>query len=168
MKHLFNNPVSKVLISAAVFLFLIGCSTVDKGAQPAAKSAAPAATTTEQPRKEEPSTPPPAGRANVVPAEPSPPPSRPPNASPKTPPPAPVLRVAEVVWSSVNLRVGPGLNHKVVGSAKKGTPLAILEEKGEWLRVRLEDGKEVWVSRLATSLAPKPAPSATPPKPKPM
>lgn len=168
MKHLSNSSISKFLISAVVVLFLIGCSTVDRGTQPTAKSASPAAPTTEQPRKEEPSTPPPAGRAVVVPAEPSPPPPKPPAASPKAPPPAPVLRVTEVVWSSVNLREGPGLNYKVVGNAKKGTPLAILEEKGQWLRVRLEDGKEVWVSRLATSLAPKPPPSNPPPKPKPM
>ena len=168
MKHLFNSPVSKVLISAVVFFFLIGCSTVDKGAQPAAKSAPPAATTTEQPRRGEPSTPPPAERPKVVPVEPSAPAPKPPAASPKAPPPAPVLRVTQVVWSSVNLREGPGLNHKVVGNAKKGTSLAILEEKGEWLRVRLEGGKEVWVSRLATSLAPKPPPSNPPPKPKPM
>lgn len=82
--------------------------------------------------------------------------------------PKPSLPVTQVIWSSVNLREGPGMNYKVVGNIKKGTSLVIIEEKGQWLHVRLEDGKEVWVSKSATSLAPKPPPSDTSTKPKPM
>ncbi len=110
-----------------------------------------------------------------------PPPKEPPKASPPkvqpeviSPPPPPVsapkptLRVARVVWANVNLRDGPGTNYRVIGNAKKGTSLKILEVKGDWLRVRLEDGTEAWVSELATSETSSPDPSPPPPKPTPM
>jgi hypothetical protein len=95
-------------------------------------------------------------------AKPSPSPSTPP--PPKTP-----LPQAEVKWGSVNLREGPGTNYKVVRTVKKGTSLAILEEKKDWLRVRLEDGKEAWVSKAATSkgLKASPSPPPSPPSPSP-
>ena len=92
----------------------------------------------------------------------------PPETSKGTPPPSPPVRVTQVVWDFVNLREGPGMNYKVIGNAKKGTSLKILEIKGDWLRIRLEDGSEAWVSKLATSEAPKPPPSSTPIKPTPM
>jgi curli biogenesis system outer membrane secretion channel CsgG len=83
-------------------------------------------------------------------------------------PPKPPLRVIQVVWANVNLREGPGTNHKVIGNVKKGTSLKILETKGDWLHVRLEDGKEAWVSKSATSEPSKSSPSPSPPKPAPM
>ena len=83
--------------------------------------------------------------------------------------PKPILPVSEVIWSSVNLREGPGMNYKVVGNVQKGTSLTVLEDKGQWLHVRLENGSEAWVVKSATSLAPKAPPSpAPPPKPIPM
>jgi curli biogenesis system outer membrane secretion channel CsgG len=84
------------------------------------------------------------------------------------PPPKPILRVTQVVWANVNLREGPGTNYKVVGNAKKGTSLKIIEVKGDWLHVLLENGSEAWVSKLATSEAPTSSPSPPPPKPTPM
>lgn len=88
----------------------------------------------------------------------------------------PPLRVIQVIWSYANLREGPGTYYKYVGSAKKGTSLALLEDEGDWLRVRLQDGKEAWVNKEATTLAHKPqsppsstpAPTSTPEKPNPM
>jgi curli biogenesis system outer membrane secretion channel CsgG len=82
--------------------------------------------------------------------------------SPPPPPPPPPLPTTQVVWDSVNLRKGPGTSYKIVGSVKKGTSLKILEVNGGWLRVRLDDGTTAWVSRLATSEAPKA--SAPPPQ----
>ena len=84
-----------------------------------------------------------------------------------TPPPSPPLPTTQVVWDSVNLRQGPGTNHKIVGNVKKGTSLKILEVSGGWLRVRLEDGSTAWVSKLATSEAPRAssAPPLSPPPP---
>lgn len=86
--------------------------------------------------------------------------------SPSPPQPATPQRMARIVWESVNLREGPGLNFKVIGSVKKGTALPVFDEKGNWLKVRFEDGKEAWVSKLATSEAPKSdAPKSAPAKP---
>jgi curli biogenesis system outer membrane secretion channel CsgG len=87
---------------------------------------------------------------------------------PPPPSPPPPLRITMVVWEYVNLREGPSTNYKVIGNVKKGTSLRILEVKGNWLYVRLEDGKEAWVSKLATSEASSSSPSPTPPKPSPM
>jgi curli biogenesis system outer membrane secretion channel CsgG len=100
-------------------------------------------------------------------------------SSPPTPPvvkSGPPLRVIQVIWSNVNLREGPGTNYKKVGSIKQGTSMELLEDKGNWLRVRLQNGNEVWVSKQATTLAPKttppsssiPAPPSTGVKPNPM
>ena len=84
------------------------------------------------------------------------------------PPPPPPLPTTQVIWDSVNLRKGPGTNHKIVGTVKKGTSLKILDANGGWLHVRLEDGSTAWVSKLATSEAPKAtAPSSSPPPPPP-
>lgn len=79
-------------------------------------------------------------------------------------------RAVQVKWSNVNLREGPGMNFKVVGSATKGTSLSILEEKAEWLYIRTAEGKEAWVYRTAISEdGPKsqsqPSPPAQKPKP---
>jgi len=100
-------------------------------------------------------------------------------SSPPTPPvvkSGPPLRVIQVIWSNVNLRDGPGTNYKKVGSINQGTSMELLEDKGNWLRVRLQNGNEVWVSKQATTLAPKttppsssiPAPPSTAVKPNPM
>ncbi len=93
--------------------------------------------------------------------------SKPPPPSPKTSPPPPV-RTTQVAWDSVNLREGPGTSYKVIGNAKKGTSLIILGVNGDWLRVRLENGGTAWVSKSATSDAPKPSPSKTSALPTPM
>jgi hypothetical protein len=96
----------------------------------------------------------------------------PPAATPKPPPssalstpssPKPLLTRAEVTWGSANVREGPGMNYKVVRKVNKGTPLGILEEKKGWLRVRLDDGVEAWISKSATSEGVKTSPASPPP-----
>jgi curli biogenesis system outer membrane secretion channel CsgG len=96
-------------------------------------------------------------------------PAVPPKAAPPPPPPPPPpLRTTRVTWDSVNLRQGPGTSYKVIGNARKGTSLKILEFNGDWLRVRLEDGSTAWVNKMATSEAPKPPQALKPPQaPKP-
>ncbi len=81
------------------------------------------------------------------------------------------LPKTQVSWSIVNLREGPGTNYKVLGKARKGTSLTILEERDGWYFVRLDDGKEAWVSKNATSEGAKTqaavtsSPSPRPPQP---
>jgi len=68
------------------------------------------------------------------------------------------------------LRDGPG--GKIIAKVPKGTSLAILEDKGNWLRVRLEDGTEAWIWKKSTSEGSKTSPPPPPPpkqeKPKPV
>jgi len=86
---------------------------------------------------------------------------------PLPPLPPPPLPATQVVRDSVNLRKGPGTNYKIVGNVKKGTSLKILEVNGGWLHVQLEDGSTGWVSKIATSEAPKAASPPPPPPPPP-
>jgi hypothetical protein len=98
-----------------------------------------------------------------------------PEPSPSLPPPSPSpptaetpalpQRVTEVVWSVVNLRDGPGMNHRVIGQATKGTALVVFEEKRGWLRVQIGGGKDVWVSKSATSEGSSRSTPSTPTRP---
>jgi hypothetical protein len=162
MRHLTKDFVAKLFISVAVVFLLAGCSLI----HPAPK-VPPAEPVVEQTQKEEPPPPPRPEPPAPAPVKPPPPPPPPTPEKPKIAP-APALRVIKVEWSSVNLREGPGMNHKVVGNVRKGTSLGVLEDTGQWLRVRFDDGKEAWVYKAATSAAPKVPPTAPRPKPKPM
>jgi curli biogenesis system outer membrane secretion channel CsgG len=61
------------------------------------------------------------------------------------------MRMVYVKWPSVSLREGPGTNTKATVEVKKGTPLAVLEDQGQWLRVGLEDGQEGWIGKGTVS-----------------
>jgi hypothetical protein len=100
-------------------------------------------------------------------APPPQPASTPPPAMSKQPPPGPAptpqasampsgseSRVVYVKWPTASLREGPGTDYKVVVEVKKGTGLMILEERGQWLLVGLEDGREGWIGRATTSEVP--------------
>lgn len=165
--------IQKLFIIIIVpFFFLSGCTGLKTEQKPDQKPSPPIEEKMEQSKKEEPLPlqPPPEPPVKPPPPPASPTASEPPPVIPPTkplPPQTVPLRTIKIVWDSVNLREGPGLNFKVIGNVKKGTPLSILEEKGSWIKVRMEDGSEAWVSKAATSEAPKPSPVG-PSKPKPM
>jgi hypothetical protein len=98
---------------------------------------------------------------------PSPPPpqplssSLPPPATKKTSPP-PLCR-GNVIWSYVNLREGPGTQYKVIGKAYMKNTFEVLTEDPSWLRVRLENGTEGWMSKKAASEFSMTPPSQSPP-----
>lgn len=92
---------------------------------------------------------------------------KPPPAPQKVAPP-PRARTTHVAWDSVNLREGPGTGYKVIGNAKKGASLIVVDSNGDWLRVRLENGRKGWVNRSATSEAPSHSPSTPSAPPPPM
>jgi hypothetical protein len=160
--------ILKMAILWVALSFTYNCA----GVKPEQKPAPPVEEKVEQSKKEEtpssqPAPEPPKKKADV-PASPAVLESSKATPSTKpTPPPPPSLRSTKILWDSANLREGPGLNYRVIGNAKKGTSLSILEDRGNWLRVRLQDGSETWVNKAATSDAPKPPPATTP-KPKPM
>ena len=163
-----------IMILTSVFLF--GCATHTKPAQPEEKSPPPAA------MKEEPAKPIPEPAKKELPPVPEPSkkelPAAPtaPTASPSPPTtttspiPTPVpegakepaQRTTEIALPLVNLREGPSMNHKIIRVLKGKTKLSVLEEKLGWLRVRLEDGVEGWVAKSMTSEGIQPTPAAPP------
>lgn len=63
-------------------------------------------------------------------------------------------QIVYVNWPKVSLREGPGTDFKILAEITKGTGLALIEERGAWLKVRLEDGREGWVGKATTSASP--------------
>lgn len=76
--------------------------------------------------------------------------------------------VATVITAALNVRRGPSPGYPVITAVPGGTKLIVLDQDStaKWLRVRLPDGTEGWVSRAFTDfrgLAPVPAePTSTP------
>ena len=86
----------------------------------------------------------------LPPPSPTPLSSPPPAATPKVS--SPLLPQGKVVWVHVNLREGPGIQYKIIGKAYMKSSFAILAENPGWLRVRLENGAEGWMSKKAVIL----------------
>jgi curli biogenesis system outer membrane secretion channel CsgG len=80
--------------------------------------------------------------------------SPPPPAGPPARTSGPGPRIVYVAWPKVSLREGPGTNFKAVLEVQKGTTLSVLEEKGPWMRVGLEDGQEGWIGKATTAETP--------------
>ncbi len=74
--------------------------------------------------------------------------------SPVPPAAAAPARILYVAWPVVSLRAGPAMTAKALLELKKGTGLSGLEEKGQWLRIRLEDGQEGWIGKATVSEVP--------------
>lgn len=55
-------------------------------------------------------------------------------------------KAMRVTATSLNVRSGPGTQNAVVRSVPKGGVVTVVEEQGEWCRVRLDDGTEGWAS----------------------
>ena len=56
--------------------------------------------------------------------------------------------------TEANVRSGPGMNYKIIATAKAGTQLFLLESQNEWHRVELPDGRKGWIFRgVARSIA---------------
>ena len=63
-----------------------------------------------------------------------------------------------VKLSTANLREGAGTTFKIIGSAARGSRLAVLGEGGSandrWFRVKLDDGREAWIASSVVSIDP--------------
>jgi hypothetical protein len=60
-----------------------------------------------------------------------------------------------VTTSKANVRSGPGTGYKVIERVKKGEPLDIVEQKGDWLRIRQKGGREGWIhGKLVNAMSP--------------
>ncbi|MBS3918668.1 MAG: SH3 domain-containing protein [Deltaproteobacteria bacterium] len=82
------------------------------------------------------------------------------STQPPSPTPAPSKtqgtepQIVYVNWPKVSFREGPGTDYKILAEITKGTGLAVIGEKGPWLKVRLEDGREGWIGKATTSANP--------------
>jgi len=72
------------------------------------------------------------------------PPEKPVISVPVSPPSG--TTIVTVTWTFANIRSGAGNNYSVVTTVKQGDKLTTIGESGEWFNVRLEDGKEGWIS----------------------
>jgi SH3-like domain-containing protein len=50
-----------------------------------------------------------------------------------------------------NFREGAGTTMRILRVLRQGARLEILEERADWVRVRLDDGLEGWVAASVTS-----------------
>lgn len=67
----------------------------------------------------------------------------------------PVPRFESLRWAEVNGRVGPSLSYPIAWRYnRKGLPVLIIKESGEWRRVRDPAGDEVWVHQRMLETAP--------------
>ncbi|MCL6634886.1 MAG: N-acetylmuramoyl-L-alanine amidase [Peptococcaceae bacterium] len=75
-------------------------------------------------------------------------------------------KVALVTGSVVNVRSGPGTSNTVVGQVSQGDSLPVLEQSGDWYRVKLASGGTGWVAGWLVSVQP-PSPEQTQPSQQP-
>jgi len=61
----------------------------------------------------------------------------------------PTIERVVVTATSVNLRAGPGTSNPVVGGARRGTPLEVIDRRGGWLEVRRGAGS-AWIAARLT------------------
>jgi N-acetylmuramoyl-L-alanine amidase len=50
-----------------------------------------------------------------------------------------------------NFRAQPGRRGRILAVLKRGTRVEVLEEKDDWFRVRLEDGREGWIAESVSA-----------------
>ncbi len=185
MKYPLRNYLIWIPIFILTAFFLFSCATNIEPTQPEEKYVPPAAMKEEQSKPEAQSEAKPEMEPEAKPGPPAPsiqettlaPPSLTPTEPTALPTPTqpasapastsqvakqPAQRTTEIALSLVNLREGPTTKYKVIHVLKKGTKLIILEEKLGWLRVRLVEGIEGWVSKSTTLEGIHPSPAVLP------
>lgn len=58
----------------------------------------------------------------------------------------PILESGEITYSKVNVRKGQSAEYNIIAQLEKGTKVKILEKKNNWIKIRMEDEKEGWVT----------------------
>ncbi|RMF93533.1 MAG: SH3 domain-containing protein, partial [Nitrospinota bacterium] len=73
-------------------------------------------------------------------------------------------QMLEVSGVRVNVRAGPGTEYDIVATASRGERYPILEEAGNWYKIRLKDGGEGWIYAGLVREVEEPQTPATPPQ----
>jgi len=50
-----------------------------------------------------------------------------------------------VTWDFSDVKSAPGSKYSLIATVREGDKLTVLEQSGEWVRVRLENGQEGWI-----------------------
>jgi len=56
------------------------------------------------------------------------------------------IKQATITGSAVNVRSGPGTSYGSVTSVSKGAKYTVTEVSGQWLKIKLSDGKQGWIA----------------------
>lgn len=64
----------------------------------------------------------------------------------------PILEIGESKNEETNIRKGPSKEYAKISKLEKGDKFKILERKGSWMRIRLEDNKEGWILKEGVKL----------------
>ena len=72
------------------------------------------------------------------------------SSSPATP--NSVGRTGVIAEERVNIRSGPGTDNDVVKEAVRGSSIVVLQQSGDWYRVKLQDGAIGWVASWLVTL----------------
>jgi hypothetical protein len=67
---------------------------------------------------------------------------------------AELVRKGAIIRDKTQLRSGPGLNFRVVGSLNHGIPVESRGRLGDWLKIKPPESFPLWVSRTAIAVAP--------------
>ncbi|MBE2196521.1 MAG: SH3 domain-containing protein, partial [Anaerolinea sp.] len=78
-----------------------------------------------------------------------------------SPTPEPLTGQGEVTASALNIRSAPSLSALVLMSVKQGTRLNLIEKIGDWIKIRLDDGREAFAAAQFVNLKPASSPSPT-------
>jgi SH3-like domain-containing protein len=63
-------------------------------------------------------------------------------------------KMVSVVGKEVNLRTGPGTQHRAEWTLSPGYPLEVIGERGDWLQVRDFENDRGWIHRPLTGTEP--------------
>ena len=66
---------------------------------------------------------------------------------------AELVRDGAAVVDKAQIRAGPGLSYRAIGSVSRGTPIESRGRLGDWLKIRPPAGMPVWISRTAIAPA---------------
>ncbi|RDY26292.1 HlyD family efflux transporter periplasmic adaptor subunit [Romboutsia weinsteinii] len=63
-----------------------------------------------------------------------------------------ILETGENKYNETNVRKGPTKEYETVAKIEKGKNFEILERKNSWMKIKLEDGTEGWISKDSVAL----------------
>jgi curli biogenesis system outer membrane secretion channel CsgG len=60
-------------------------------------------------------------------------------------------KVRYINAAEANIRMGPGKDKAILTTVKRATKIVVVEDRNDWYRVKLENGREGWVAASVTS-----------------